>query len=233
MSYRTISFTGIALLVLLTPIAAADKKPALTSDVMQIFRSIRASTLVGELGSETIVSGPFTNKSFVEGTKGDMLRMFTLKDRVAGQKEIVDYVTQNLQAGLWRSSLVDSRSFKDGEQIEIDGTKVDIKDGFDYIAVREKRLDQRALQSLGEEIVLEIVDIRIRAYRSEAKKVEVEAVRVYPMPSEAEIREKVERLMKTLGEGATKNGMPNQRPEGTPGKSSPSNPSQPPGAPIH
>ena len=153
---------------------------------MQIFQSIRARTLVGELGGETLVSGParvsgpFTDKSFVEGAKHDMLRMFTLKDQVSAQKEIVDYVTQNLQLGLWRSSLADSRTFRDGGQIEIDGTKIDIKDGYDYIAVREKRLDQEALKSLGEEIVLEIIDVRIRAYRSKGKPVEVETVRLYP-----------------------------------------------------
>jgi len=109
-----------------------------------------------------------------------MLRMFTLKDRVAGQKEIVDYVTQNLQAGLWRSSLVDSRSFKDGEQIEIDGTKVDIKDGFDYIAVRESDWINERSSRLARRLSWRLLTSGIRAYRSEAKKVEVEAVRVYP-----------------------------------------------------
>jgi len=49
------------------------------------------------------------------------------------------------------------------------------------------------------------------------------------MPSEAEIREKVERLMKHWRR-CHEEWMPNQRPEGTPGKSSPSNPSQVPGA---
>ena len=94
--------------------------------------------------------------------------------------------------------MIDKGSYGDGEQIEIGGTKILIEEGYDFIAVRLKLYDTRALKSLGEDIILEIIEVRIRAARSNRRNVEVETVRLYPMRSEAAAADEVERILEMV-----------------------------------
>lgn len=170
----------------------------IASDAIHINPPITLERFMLELRHRAISPGTLTDKSFVDGTKRDMVKNFSSTDPLTVQDTIIDCITQNLTPGIWHPSLLDMNIYTKGEQINIYRSLYVIDEGFVYINVRQKRLEERALESLGEEVILEIIDFRIRVYYS-SKKVEVEAVRLFPMRTEAEIDEGLEVLFRAMG----------------------------------
>ena len=149
------------------------------------------------IGSEQLADGEHTDAAFISQKKNDLLLNYKQTSPDANEATAVNYICQNLSKGEWLVSIDDFGVFGDGQKIQIDNTAVTIKKGYEYLALRLRKIDKEALRLFSETVIVEIIHVGIRIQKDKRDGIELEIGRLYPINNHGVTDEMISELLKT------------------------------------